>query len=174
MRIPTILLLTASSTGLFSCNSNPAAPPTSQPSQTPAKESPAKVETSSIYPTAGIVFGQNVRLRQDSTLNSPEIAKVSTGERLELLQATYTLYAAGNNTLCESCPMVQVKTESGAIGWIHGKFVYRILNKFQATEALETVGFASGSFRLKACRNFGLGADDPENGLTGCWEPTKY
>lgn len=123
------------------------------------------------YPTPGIVLGQGVRLRKDSTMQAPEIGKVSAGENLELLGATRTLFALSQDSTCDSSPMVQVKTESGAIGWMHGKYVFRVLDNYMATDTLGAVLLNGTEFRLKACRNYTIGAwSDSLGGLTSCWE----
>lgn len=124
------------------------------------------------HESSGIVFGQGVRVRRDSMLDSPVIAQISTGALVQVLRvSTNNFLPPGQlDTFCQSYPMVEVKTEDNRTGWIFGKYVFRILDQYEnIPESSGAVQWKGVDYRLKACRNFGVGVSD-EDGLTGCDE----
>lgn len=124
------------------------------------------------HESPGIVFGQGVRVRRDSMLNSPVIAQVSTGALVQILRVSTNKFLPPGqlDTLCQSYPMVEVRTEDNRTGWIFGQYVFRILDQYEnIPETSSTVQWKGVHYRIKACRNFGMGVSD-EDGLTGCDE----
>ena len=123
--------------------------------------------------TEGVIFGQGVRIRKEPSLASPELAKVSTGEKLEILEVAPTLMMlpGQTDTQCYSFPMIRVRTASGQSGWIFGKYVYAFVENYKGIPAaLGTFTCGTGTYRLQACRNYGVGAWAEPDGLTGCDE----
>lgn len=143
---------------IFSCTSSPSS------SQKQEEEKPAADKTPAT--AAGIILGDGVRIRQDSTLQSPVTGKVSTGEVLDILQLTATKHIVPGDESEGSYPMVRVKTGKGSSGWISGKYVFLLLERHEAVSKIHPVSLGGQEFRLQACRNYGTGASD-EVGLTG-------
>jgi hypothetical protein len=71
--------------------------------------------------------------------------------------------------LCDSFPWVQISTSENQVGWVLGKYVFKILANYYGVEPVKnmTVTIDSIDYHLAALRNFSIGPDD-SNGLTGC------
>lgn len=154
---------------LLACQSKPAAPAP----QTLARKEESKEETATegTYPSPGIVIGENVRIRQEASLQSAVIGKASTGQMLSILEVTDSSYAVSSNvTGCDEYPMIRVRTGEGQTGWIFGAYVYLIMPGGDSqTAGLRPFTFDHHHFAIKLAEGFGVGAFDGEE-LTGCDE----
>lgn len=145
---------------LFGCTESPK--PTNDTTATAPAAATAPVSDTGL----GLIIGDGVRIREQASVNSAILSKISTGERLEILEVA----PPGDSTTLDACevfPMVQVKTASGRKGWVFGKFVYRVYTNDHFFNNLNPVPFDGRMLELKRCHNFGTGAAD-QVGLTGC------
>lgn len=116
----------------------------------------------------GIIVGENVRLRSDSTINSQILKVFNTGEYIQIEEAT-TLRAKINinNDICDDYGYhwYKIISKTGEQGWVFGAFVYiieqennNLNNDFEINEKY---------LQLKIAVSQTYGPAD-EYGLTGC------
>ncbi len=123
----------------------------------------------------GFIVGDNVRLRAKADAKSDLITELSNGLLLNVLSRTdkeFVLINNNDNDVCNEFghPWVEVETIDGQIGWVFGKFVYKVenieydkINEFQG----KTFEFDQEKYRFGYAIDFSHPAMD-DDGLSGC------
>jgi hypothetical protein len=118
-----------------------------------------------------IVSQQKLKIFADADTLSKNSGMLKPGEWIEILDTTTSKYSIGTYVdSCNTYPMIKVKTKSGKSGWLFGKYVFRIGNKYEPVYKINSdleIKFQGEIYNIHYGKNYGFGSFSSE-GLTGC------
>ncbi|MEM6726671.1 MAG: SH3 domain-containing protein [Bacteroidota bacterium] len=133
------------------------------------------------YIFQGIIMGDNVRMRSDSTTSSKVAGELNTGDPILVIQETHNRTNVGQEDYCHKrgYHWYQVATKEKIIGWVYGQFVFEMLTADEVSSGLESpenirpfmggwnMHLGENEYQIQFHKSKGIGPSDHE-GLTGC------
>jgi hypothetical protein len=120
-----------------------------------------------------IVSQQKLKIFENADTLSKNVGMLKPGEWVEILDTTKVKYSIGMaEDFCSLYPMIKVQNKSGKTGWLFGKYVFRIGEKYEPKHMInssEDIKFQNHTYNIHYGKNFGLGSFSSE-GITGCEE----